>query len=555
MKIENRMKWYKALVPVFFVASMVLSLQSCNEADDSKESESSHIDDNSSEDNSSSNNSSGETPVGPDEKEYPEDKGPFISYRMEAENAIHNIANGGSFKDYSNVRFDLRLSGGLATSNMNTVGTTHTFNFSSDKSFSNVALKMLVGGYPEKNLSLSDFLAVKVNDENQNLRGLTVKYTDCDLLGQSEYMIFKLVTLFIDIKEGANKIVLEHTGVSAGNLDYIELETSAKITDWTDIIADTTSIWEVTKEPTTMSEGEIKVTSGSDSATYSLPVLAEDNGYTIVSKEENNKEYSFVLKGKRFAFEAIDYSNVFFDVTVRDGTVDGKTVGSYHPGDTLNLVYNGSAPDSRTVIGWYNVDDTKEFYSGNSLTMPIRNITLAPVLSSKGTYAVSAGNNTLQPIDQADKFDVNSASFEYDSVVVNDEDGFAVIASAMKYSDTLTTDARFRIKSIYDGCDTSGAKKATLKAGSTFYYSFRNDGTEKISFSLTQVNTKLTPLKDASGTDLSKEFALEVGDSASASFTLGEEITNNSLLSLFYMKEATTKPLELSIALSYTLAE
>lgn len=294
------------------------------------------------------------------------DYGDPVAFRMEGENAEFTLTNDDYYYDYRHLGYSEYYSGGLATRNAGYVGDKTTFNFTSDRA-ETITMKVMIGGHPDNGLDqetdydLDETTKITANGVAVDLEGIdlepdtmTVKSVD------STFMIFKEIELVTTLVAGDNTIELEMLIANCGgsNIDYIDLMTTCTITDWDDTYyADSVnSTWAIDTKPTESATGKIKVTSGSDTSKYTLPKLAADSIYDIVTVDDTTT-YSFELKGETFSFDVVDpnWVDPSAPVTVTSisaaiGTHTYNEGDTFYAADLTDLVVTATSSDSSTAI-------------------------------------------------------------------------------------------------------------------------------------------------------------------------------------------------------------
>lgn len=514
-------------------------------------------------------------PVTPEpEPELPKDEGPFTAYRMEAENAEFTIAGSqtaenqlwkDTFTDYHKLGFDLRFSGNLATRNLNTSGTTAHFRFTSDKTYGGVELKVLIGGYPNSNMGLSEMADIRVNKKAVDTQDITVNSSDCVLLGHNEYMIFKLVTLSVSIQEGENEITFKSLQARGNNLDYIELHTSANITGWdSEHWSDETSVWTVTQAPTVAEAGKLTVTStveiDSNGTTadqvqaYTLPALSAENGYTVEKTSETNTRYSFLLKGEKIYFDYDPTLNFSLKLMSDCGVTfaDGKTEATLFEGDAMPEILNATG---REIAGWYSVNDRTRTWAVGEFAMPKEGLTIAPYFKAEGQALSIGSGKTDQLPDYFDRFGATEEEKATDDYKVQyDGTKFAsatdIVAGekgvALTHSGTLYANDYFR---LLTACGTKNTDAGiTANVAYRFWFTLENRGETVVSFDLIQVQGGVR-MSDEEGAIRTETITLRPGDSKRVSIEIKLTNANANAMTIVYMQSEVTG-LNLGIAMS-----
>ena len=335
---------------------------------------------------------------------------------MEAENAVIDL-NGSKegnetwqneFSEVNNLAFDFRLSNKFCTRNLNdtwTKGTSINFNFTSDQSYT-VKMRAHMSAYDGKvnPYKLADNIKVRSEGTGETGRTLysyadltdkTIDYNSAPVMvggyfdsegekvGQANatYFHFAVVELEVAVYEGANTISFEFSGGKGCNLDYIELDTSASITDWDDsYYNDTASKWYVSKAPTASEPGTFTVVKNISNAnrtyTYALPALQTDGALTAGYTDEGNNTYSFDFKGEKYYFTTetaqVPDGYTMYEAGKRADTGNGKNIDLF--GTTSLSKSNFSftpVPEGAigtTVISGTNTGDAMEgnilYYNG-----------------------------------------------------------------------------------------------------------------------------------------------------------------------------------------------
>jgi len=437
------------------------------------------------------------------ESNVPEDTGVKTKYRMEAENAEIYITGfegaenewKNKFNDMNNLGFDFRLSGGLATRNANKPGARHTYKFNSDKAVGNISMNVLYGGYPNMDLAISDIVTITVNGRYINTDNMFINAEDCVTLGHNQYMLFKLVTFKINLKEGDNVIVFESLQAHGNNFDYIELETSAKITGFDNNYKnDKTSVWEVIQAPTTTEKGQLSVTyteSGVDHVqTYDLPELGENKGYNVVENADGSVVYSFKVFDNEFSFKSGALSNEKHTLTIQANGVtfkDGTKTAELREGSGMPEIVNSL---DRTIKGWYNVATNKIF---TTFSMPAEDIVVAPYFGASSGFQLLDPGSEQQSNGHLPQLygDLKNTPFTAKvDIVEGGADGVAVLGKTFTYnkaiSKTTSDNANaFRVLTVVD----SSVAVVKLNTVHTFIYTFENKGKTDIDLTMYNVNS------------------------------------------------------------------
>ena len=484
--------------------------------------------------------------------EYAKDEGTKKFYRMEAECAKLSVASGEVFNDFRHLGFDLRLSGGFATRNLNHAGTKITFTFNSDADYSGVTLRIMIGGHPSyDSIKVSSALDITNNGWTENDSSLVVEKSECKQLGHNNWMIFTIVETEITVKKGENQLVFEYLQEMGCNLDYIEIGTSANITgfDNTKYWEDKNATYEIVKEPTVETTGTLRLTTLHDGATqttdYTLPALSTDNGYTY-EKDGSKETWSFKVKNQ--VMEIVYNPDATYTLALKEGCgltfEGGATSVQLKDGDAMPAVVG----NTKNLLGYYNADNTSKIY-GNDFVMGKENITLVPY------YAISENHQWLNPcsayngylLNVNEKYGTPQMDNAFCSTVVgiiyggkttalkngvlstSDNTGIAQVGRIITYTGSAVVGQAFRV-------DTKVSTEAVVTKGvlHEFVYNLENKGSETISFTMYQINSS------ADTEDSGVDVVLASGESMTVvyqiSFVNGGNNTN--ALTLFKVKDA-----------------
>ncbi len=252
---------------------------------------------------------------GKNDEEYvdntPEDTGTLSDHFFEAEAAdfIGTSTNGTTSLGGKCIAkshfFDLSFGGNIMIRNITSTSNKYIFQFKSDKA---VKVKMEVAvasaytsTWVERNLSA--MFDIVVNDRQVTDDVVVPAGNKDQIRGGNNYTCIQKVEIPVSLKEGDNLIVFN---VLAGvcNLDYINLKTSAAITDYTEHYwEDTDTKITVANLPTAQKAGDLVFKCDKHGATspFKLPILSQDSGYTV-TESGGVKTYSFKLYGQTFSF-------------------------------------------------------------------------------------------------------------------------------------------------------------------------------------------------------------------------------------------------------------
>lgn len=270
----------------------------------------------------------------------PEDTGTLIDHIFEAESAdfIGTSTNGTTSlsgkclaKSYF---FDLSFGDSVLIRNITSTSNKYIFEFKSDKAYK-VKMEVAVASaytstWVERNLSA--MFDIMVNDRQITDDAVVPAGSAEQTKGGNNYTCVQKVEVPVSLKEGSNLIVFN---VLAGvcNLDYINLKTSATITDyvehyWED--SDTKII--ISNLPTTEKAGDIafKCETHSVNSAFKLPVLSAESGYTV-TEESGVKSYSFKFNGQTYTFADDGSYNVPAGVEVVEPEVPDVTLDPEPP--------------------------------------------------------------------------------------------------------------------------------------------------------------------------------------------------------------------------------
>lgn len=235
----------------------------------------------------------------------PEDKGELVDHIFEAEAAqfvgVSTNANqsiGGKCIAQS-FFFDLSFGDSAIIRNITDTGNKYIFNFKSDKAYKCKMEVAVASAYStdwqERNLSA--MYDITMNEKPVDSNVVVPAGNKDQVKGGNNYTCIQKVEIPITIKEGENMLVMS---VLAGvcNLDYINIKTSANITDFTpDWWEDDTVV--TIDLPTLEEAGTINLAceSHGKSNDFTLPALSEENGYKV---SEDKKSYSFTFNGEEY---------------------------------------------------------------------------------------------------------------------------------------------------------------------------------------------------------------------------------------------------------------
>ena len=316
--------------------------------------------------------------------------------RMEAENAeINYVGNSTSawkneYSDVNNMAFDFRLSGKLATRNLNTPGSNATFRFNSDKSYT-VKMNLRVSVWDDTHVPfvISDYFDVRSEGTKDDVRvysyantkDMSISWDETEEMvsgGEvnSKYFHFATIELDVAIYKGSTALIVEYLGKGGANIDYLELDTSASITGFDSThytdgdVANPTdgSQWYISEYPTDDTDGTFTVRKYIDNAyrsfSYGLPKYKTDgqltSGYSSKVISEGKTEYSFTFKNGVYTF--VDDPNRTSTITLSDYPnvtfKNGTNTLQKKPGETINLDDFATIEDGRTIQS-INIIDNK----------------------------------------------------------------------------------------------------------------------------------------------------------------------------------------------------
>jgi len=457
----------------------------------------------------------------------PADKGEKIAYRLEAECAEFEYGAGSPesrvWTDEYNLRFGTGLSGYFATANMNkALGDKQIFRFESDKSLSKVTFKMRIGNYGD-DVILGDYFTITVNGEEIDLSGIILGAKNSVTVDGNQWLRFSVEELLISLQKGDNEIVFEHikSNSNIGNLDYIELYTSAVISGFdNERYKDKDSVWSVTKEPTAADSGVLTCTSGSGETektrNYNIPALAKGKDFYDYTKEGSVETYSLTIKGKEVLRKTLDSSNKYKLKIYGTTAIYELNVGAALPEGILG----------KDAAGWYNVDNIDESGTIAEFVMPERDITIAPLKKVEGT--------ALDFCWKADS--EKNVTFAQSTRVSTIVDG--IKGREVTITPTAKGSCAIRFQSAF------GSTKSV--SGMTFYYTIENRSNATVKFSLNQVNSGTVVLAK------SNTIELAAGKKIAVELTMPEgDYSNENALSYFVFTTEDTAPIKFAVALSY----
>ncbi len=199
----------------------------------------------------------------------------------------------------------------------------------------------------------------------------------------------------IEIEPGEVETVsLEFDGWNNGNvLNAVELVTEASELNL-GIIKNVSVFDPATKEyeltllgGATLENGE---TSGMFQAGESVKLVYRQEGFILTgwqNADNPSETYpvdGFTMPKKDITLKPVTVKDEAYSLTVQGGTISGgEASGKYKPNDTITLELTGEAPEGKVLVGWYNVEDRTEIYSGtdnvSQITMPAKDLTVAPL--------------------------------------------------------------------------------------------------------------------------------------------------------------------------------
>ena len=253
------------------------------------------------------------------------DEGEIVDHIFEFEDAIIDGDSANSGADYGHLCSNKSLyaypgfSNGLvlrniskkaATSTSEGNNPTLTFMFTSDKEY-NVPIDISVASKYSSGWVLSTlgacFDSITINNRKLSYSTIPIPAEKSEVSGGNYYNM-QLVTIpSCRIFEGENTLVFTPaTGYL--NCDYFNIRTSAKIVqiDSDSLIDDVEEDIEVVTEPTSTSNGSLRITCHQPGCTYTdtcvLPRLAEGNGYLIEEISDTETGYSFFIYDREFYF-------------------------------------------------------------------------------------------------------------------------------------------------------------------------------------------------------------------------------------------------------------
>ena len=138
-------------------------------------------------------------------------------------------------------------------------------------------------------------------------------------------------------------------------------------------------------------------------------------------------------------------------------TLSGAT---FEDGSTQQLVTSGDSPtvnvtvpDGRKLLGWYNVESAFEYYPGEKIVMPNKNITLAPLFEPTTYYSNASRVGKLLPEGK---------------LYAGKESGCYSLISAGKTAPVLKEDGTRELGDIYRFKGGTAASPKNMAVGSYF---------------------------------------------------------------------------------------
>ncbi len=496
--------------------------------------------------------------------ENPKDEGTKTFYRMEVECAELLLANGEVFNDFRHLGFDLRLSGGFATRNANLNGTEITFTFNSDAAYSGVTLRMMISIAPGMDTTnVAEIINITNNGWSENDPALVIEKSKCEQLGHNSYMIFTVVETEITVQKGENKLKFEYLKASGGNIDYIEIGTSAGITgfDNTKYWEDKNATYEIINNPTAEATGTLRLTTLNAGETgiinYTLPTLSTDNGYSY-EKVGTKETWSFKVKNQ--VFEIVHDPDATYTLTLAENCgltfADGATSVQLKEGESLPALVGNTT----NLAGYYNVDNLEQRYPAD-FVMGKKNITIAPfyAISSEHQWLdFGITSNTLDghPVSYGEpQIDLSLCSsiasvvkggkttlLNKGTLSTTNTVGVNQFGKTFTYSGSLVVGQTFRFQTSVN------TETAVITTGTAheFVYNFENKGEGKISLTVYQVNSK------TSTEDEGVVIELDPGESMTVVYTIAftKGGNNKNALTYFTVNEAMDNGLSLGVSMS-----
>ena len=330
----------------------------------------------------------------------PEDTGEPSPYRFEAEAAriIGSSNNVDHFCTGSSIEFSPSFSGYISLVNLGSARL--RFTFTSDKAVRSTFIFRMASRVSEgKGTSLADYVNITVNDNPVVDLSASFDPDSGEPAEGSSETYFTMVTVEskISLAEGSNTLNITPTSVNYLNLDYIEIRTSATISDTTQsTITDPASFVNVTTAPTADAVGEIAfdchAVSGSTECgkdvqrARELPVLTDE----IYDYTESDKGVRYGIE--MFGEDIPVYSTMTYTLTLEGGATlaNGETSGEFAYRAVPELKY--TEPADQTFSHW---EDSEGNNLGDSFMMPERDMTIKPVFVPAPAATVTLSGATL----------------------------------------------------------------------------------------------------------------------------------------------------------------
>lgn len=498
------------------------------------------------------------------------------TYRLEGENADITTFDGRTLNAIDNLGFDVGFSGNLAPRNTNKKGDIATFTFNSDSASQGVTLDMYFSGYPGKDLALSEIVKITLNDVEIDTTGITVNKDDCVQIGSSVYMLFKHICLTVDISKDINTLKFEYIGGFGGNIEYIDIKAAANITIENNALfggkmAEAT--WDITVEPTPVSEGEFCVKTIKDekevSSRFVLPKLEK---YGIYTFEQNGKmaEYTFVHLGQEYTFSYDSETEYNLELLGGVKFSDGTTAKKVHAYEEVELNLNELVvPEGKKVAGLYdNAGGALCEIEDNKFIAPGKDTSLMPVYETANGFigdenSLSSGKFRLFPYDNpvsGSKWR-NNDCYMYNSTLgaVKSVDGTSAEVGSMLHVAAGTPEAPdpegTLSKGFYGMIQTQynavGNKQYTVNL------TVANMGNEalKLQFYMSRSSGTPRPTDDKVGNG-SEVVELAAGETKEVTFTFMLSQNNSSLMFVFdLLNETPVSEIELGAYMYMSYAE
>lgn len=497
--------------------------------------------------------------------------GKTTKYRLEAECAEIDYKNEtndsykNTYSDYYNLAFSPLLSNNLATRNLNnSVDTTITFNFTSDKAYK-VKFNLMISVWDENHcpFKVSDYIKMSNEGKFKNelssydvdLSKTTIAWEETQILVDGGdvnplYWHFKEVELFTNIYEGANTLTISMIGAGGANLDYLEFDTSAKITgfDNNHYMEDEneSSRWYISSKPSDTSEGTITVEKMFDGVlrkySYGLPAIKDADGkinplYTEKDFGNGDIGYTFKVKNKTLEIRYNQNTTITLKDYPKVKFANGTATLTKPSGSILTYADFALCEGDRKVSR-FNVFDGSNKNIGSaipeSFVIPDENISLEAVTYIRDGFTLldpgsEQGDRCAQVRPEGTSFleDNFTNTATNNQIIKGGNDGYDETGVIMGYNGLIPDGGIFRVNTVVN----KSSKVITLNKEHQFAYNFENKGTSDIKLQVHQVNS------GASTEDGDEGLLLELAPGESVSILIKIKFAkggaNNNALTLF----------------------